>query len=239
MEEMKCRHCGAALAAGSRFCTSCGNPAEPAAPAAFCKHCGAELKEGSRFCTGCGQPVVQEASVPTCKNCGAELKEGSRFCTSCGQAVVQAEPVQTSAPAAPVLTYDAISPSAEAPAVNVGSMTKEEYRTVCQNEKYLKSLKTAAIICYVCAAINVLLGIVTANFLVLIDVIISVPLAVMLQKKKSKKIAVALLVYGIAVVAINLLLSGRFAGWLWLVAGFSAMNAFKICDKEYDEAQRG
>lgn len=209
MEEMKCRHCGAALAAGARFCTSCGNPAEPAAPAAFCKHCG------------------------------AELKEGSRFCTSCGQAVVQAEPVQTSAPAAPVLTYDAISPSAEAPAVNVGSMTKEEYRTVCQNEKYLKSLKTAAIICYVCAAINVLLGIVTANFLVLIDVIISVPLAVMLQKKKSKKIAVALLVYGIAVVAINLLLSGRFAGWLWLVAGFSAMNAFKICDKEYDEAQRG
>jgi hypothetical protein len=209
MEEMKCRHCGAALAAGARFCTSCGNPAEPAAPAAFCKHCG------------------------------AELKEGSRFCTSCGQAVVQAEPVQTSAPAAPVLTYDAISPSAEAPAVNVGSMTKEEYRTVCQNEKYLKSIKTAAIICYVCAAINVLLGIITANFLVLIDVIISVPLAVMLQKKKSKKIAVALLVYGIAVVAINLVLNGQIGGWLWLVAGFSAMNAFKICDKEYDEAQRG
>ena len=67
-----------------------------------------------------------------CRHCGADLSAGSRFCANCGQPVVQE---------APMRTYDAISPSVEIPAVNVRYMTKEEYRTVCQNEEYLKTAK--------------------------------------------------------------------------------------------------
>lgn len=47
-----CTHCGANLAAGSKFCSNCGTAA-PAGPR-FCTQCGAELASATRFCGQCG-----------------------------------------------------------------------------------------------------------------------------------------------------------------------------------------
>lgn len=170
-----------------------------------------------------------------CKYCGAQLQPGTRFCGSCGRPVEQES----------ANTQDMVGSWIQQPetdpvdVVRTLDMSKEAYRTVCKNKKYLNQIKTAAIICYICAGINLLLGIIGGSFFPLIDVVISVPLAVLLQKKKSKGIAIALLVYGVSTVLLNLVLNGQIAGWLWLVAGISAVSAFNVCDKEYEEIKRG
>ena len=171
-----------------------------------------------------------------CKYCGAALQPGARFCGSCGQPVAQAEVANTQEVVGSWVQEPETEP---VDVVRVLDMSKEAYRTVCKNEKYLKQIKTAAIICYICAGINLLLAIIGGSILPLIDVAISVPLAILLQKKKNKGIAIALLVYGVSVVLINLVLNGQIAGWLWLVAGISAVSAFNVCDKEYEEIKHG
>jgi predicted amidophosphoribosyltransferase len=46
--------CGAALAAGARFCAQCGQPQKPAG----CPGCGAATAAGARFCAQCGHKFV-------------------------------------------------------------------------------------------------------------------------------------------------------------------------------------
>ncbi len=52
-----CPGCGAALAAGTAFCTTCGTKKPEAAR---CINCGAELRPGAAFCTACGTKQTQE-----------------------------------------------------------------------------------------------------------------------------------------------------------------------------------
>ena len=50
-----CGSCGGALAAGAKFCASCGT----AVPTkAFCTGCGQERAPGAKFCANCGQPAA-------------------------------------------------------------------------------------------------------------------------------------------------------------------------------------
>lgn len=53
-----CPHCRSRLAAGAKFCASCGKPvgAGGAGSAkAFCTGCGTQMPPGAKFCSGCGQ----------------------------------------------------------------------------------------------------------------------------------------------------------------------------------------
>ena len=52
-----CDGCGAALAAGTRFCTSCGRPQGES-----CASCGAALGKDDRFCMSCGRPALHDRS---------------------------------------------------------------------------------------------------------------------------------------------------------------------------------
>jgi len=50
-----CPHCKARLAAGAKFCASCGKPVvQAAAQKKFCTGCGGQLAAGAKFCSGCG-----------------------------------------------------------------------------------------------------------------------------------------------------------------------------------------
>ena len=49
-----CPSCGAAVQAGDKFCSGCGQKLEVAA---FCPSCGAKVNAGDRFCSGCGQKL--------------------------------------------------------------------------------------------------------------------------------------------------------------------------------------
>ena len=59
---MKCVKCGAELAAGSRFCNSCG--ASQATGSGKCVKCGAELEADAKFCDACGAPQSAEQVAP-------------------------------------------------------------------------------------------------------------------------------------------------------------------------------
>jgi membrane protease subunit (stomatin/prohibitin family) len=50
----KCVKCGAALPAGSKFCSECGSSQAPAK----CSNCQHELKPGAKFCDECGTKVA-------------------------------------------------------------------------------------------------------------------------------------------------------------------------------------
>lgn len=58
---MKCTNCNAELAAGTKFCTVCGQPV-PQATAPKCPNCNADIEPGSKFCTVCGQTLVNDAA---------------------------------------------------------------------------------------------------------------------------------------------------------------------------------
>lgn len=58
-----CSSCGAHIAIGAKFCTSCGTPI-----VARCSQCGAELKAGAKFCTSCGVPAGTTVSAPRGQN---------------------------------------------------------------------------------------------------------------------------------------------------------------------------
>ncbi|HSH07484.1 MAG TPA: AAA family ATPase, partial [Burkholderiales bacterium] len=64
---MLCAACNATLAAGVRFCTSCGAPV-----AARCPRCDAEVSAADRFCGACGAGVAAEpaASAPAARAFG-------------------------------------------------------------------------------------------------------------------------------------------------------------------------
>lgn len=98
----RCEKCGAEVANGSAFCSSCGATMPKiqtpvATDVVKCQNCGTEVKKGMRFCTSCGKPmetisvapVAQEATVEAtqekvCFNCGAKVEDGVAFCTECG-----------------------------------------------------------------------------------------------------------------------------------------------------------
>lgn len=52
-----CPGCKARLAAGAKFCASCGKPVVVAAQKQFCTGCGGQLAGGAKFCSGCGTPA--------------------------------------------------------------------------------------------------------------------------------------------------------------------------------------
>jgi len=92
-----CTNCGAQVAHGSPFCSSCGSAMKTPAPAGSsnCTNCGAVIAPGMAFCTGCGNKIEAEAAVEevavvvavTCQNCSQELAEGAAFCLNCGTKV--------------------------------------------------------------------------------------------------------------------------------------------------------
>jgi len=51
--DMSCASCGAELAAGTRFCPSCGEPVT----ATTCATCGSSVAPGGRFCAECGAAI--------------------------------------------------------------------------------------------------------------------------------------------------------------------------------------
>ena len=102
----RCEKCGAEIAQGSAFCSSCGAPVpkiqtSETVEMSTCKNCGASIKKGVRFCTSCGTKIDleegentkaalsqenkdEEIETRVCPKCGAEIQNNNDFCTECG-----------------------------------------------------------------------------------------------------------------------------------------------------------
>ncbi|HEV2708337.1 MAG TPA: SPFH domain-containing protein [Pyrinomonadaceae bacterium] len=81
-QTVPCVKCGAALAAGAKFCSNCGAQQQQQQQAATseCPNCKASVQAGAKFCANCGQSVEPKE----CKNCQSPLQPGAKFCPNCG-----------------------------------------------------------------------------------------------------------------------------------------------------------
>ena len=106
-----CVACGAAIPAGNKFCTKCGNkvadsaqpavnfnetfsafPKEDEKPAeAKCPSCGKIVPAEFKFCNKCGTPMnssnapkVETPEETVCTACGSVVPDGYKFCNKCG-----------------------------------------------------------------------------------------------------------------------------------------------------------
>lgn len=179
-----------------------------------------------------------------CTACGGVLEPGSKFCTNCGTMVeqqpVNQAPVYQQAgnwngvPAANNL-YGA-NPYGYAPAANRTSaeyVSKREYRRICTNAEYLKSLKTCAIWLYVVIGLNVIIDLIMQP-IELVVVAVDLALVLGIHLGKSKGCAIALLCVSIVCVLLTLINTGRPGGWWWIIASIGAIRAFSIADREYE-----
>lgn len=97
----RCAKCGAEVARGTAFCSSCGAPMPVVQPVdndemIQCKNCGTMVKKGTRFCSSCGKSIELDYASGTdtdmnngiqkrtCPECGAEIDKDSMFCSECG-----------------------------------------------------------------------------------------------------------------------------------------------------------
>lgn len=151
-----------------------------------------------------------------CTSCSAANEDGAKFCTYCGMAL--------GVPAAGTVSH--------APTAN----TKKEFLQLPENAKLKKELRTSAIICYICAGITLLVGLFAAeNPYVFIDVALLVGLGLGIHLKQSKACAIALAVYAVINTVIGLASTGRFSGWLILLAGvYAVIYTFKL-DKAWKQ----
>ena len=78
-----CANCAAQVAAGSKFCGSCGTAMAP--PTVSCASCQADVAVGAKFCGSCGTATAPK--VANCTKCGTELAPGAKFCADCGTVV--------------------------------------------------------------------------------------------------------------------------------------------------------
>lgn len=115
-------------------------------------------------------------------------------------------------------------------------VSKGEYRRKYTPKSFRKQIMIVSILCYVFAAINLVLAFVDPWGLV--DVAIQLGLALGIHIAKSKGCAIAMIVYG-AINVVLVLLSGSFGGWLWLAIGIGATVAINKVDKRYKEAIAG
>lgn len=91
-----CPVCGAALASGVVFCSTCGSRIEEVvqkkSDEKICPNCGRKGDRNTIFCTYCGTRMdgretmeeIEKMSENICPNCGNKIKPDQMFCVKCG-----------------------------------------------------------------------------------------------------------------------------------------------------------
>ena len=160
-------------------------------------------------------------SAPAADYTPVAANQGPAFCAQCGTQ----------------LDFDGNCPScADAAAVRAlpEGITLKEYFKNYAGEKFNKNVRTAAIIGYVCVGINALISILMAP-IGLVESAILLGLTLGMHLGKSKGCAIGMLVYSIFTVVLTLVMYGTFGGWLWIVAGGTAVAVFKGAEKRFKE----
>ena len=112
-------------------------------------------------------------------------------------------------------------------------ITKKEYYKNYAGAEFKRQLKGAAILAYVCAGINAVVGFLYPTSFV--DALILLGLALGMHLGKSKGCAIGLLVYSIISMVLGIVLNGTVSGWWILLAGIYSMIIFNKADKRYKE----
>ena len=201
-----------------------------------CNNCGAENADGSRFCTNCGAALDNNAV-----DAGAQQDAQNMQYAQNAQYVQNAQNNQYAQPmqGAPMfngqnaqyMQYNQYNQYNQAGQYQ--QLTKEEFINLPAMEKQKKNANACAIICYVCAAITLIVQLVGGGFP--IDAVILGVLGGIIHWKKSFIASVILLAYSIFnfVICVFVLQTG--GGWLIIVAGvYAVVTTYKI-NKAYKE----
>ena len=166
--------------------------------------------------------------MKVCPNCGAECIDTAKFCTSCGAPVAADEQAAVERTAESPAYYEAAPKAA----------TLAEFLKLPENTALAKQAKTSGIISYVCAALTALITIVVGgNVYGIVDVILLLAFGLGVHLKKSRVCAILLLIYAVINVVVTLISTGKFQGYLILLAGiYAVVSTFKI-DKSWKEYQ--
>ncbi len=149
-----------------------------------------------------------------CTHCGQYCEDYAAFCTNCGTPLILS--------------------SGPAPA-----SSKKEFLQLPENRSLKKELVSDAVVCYICAGLTLLLGVlVLKNPYVLIDVVIVLCAGLGIHLMQSKACAVVLCVYAVINAVIGLVNDGKLSGYLLLIAGiYSVISTFKL-DKQWKKYQQ-
>ena len=158
-----------------------------------------------------------------CPTCGTEIQPGQQICPICG----------AKQPAGQAWG----NPYANAAAPENRNISKSEFCRSCAPDKMRKNIRASAILCYVSAAVTAVFAILFNPFMFL-DVIIVLALGLLIHLKQSRVCAVLLLAYSLFNCAVMLLSTGRFSGWLIILAGVFAVIYTFQAEKAYQEFRR-
>lgn len=150
-----------------------------------------------------------------CAQCGTQYPDGAPACPNCGAPAGQFGGGYGSAP-----------------------MTKKEFLKHPNLKKCSSSIKSSAIILYVCGALSLVLGIIAGNFMVIIDIAIVVGLGLGIQLAQSRVCALLILAYSVFNTIYMIVSTGRAGGYLILLAAIYAVIAtfqFQKAWKNYQQ----
>lgn len=225
--------------------------------ARYCSNCGTALKDDQRFCPNCGTPAPSQAAEPAqpqgqgtdpwaVSGGGAPRPDAAAGCADAfqGGSAPGGEGPQPSQPFQPGAGYGAGAQGGAA-AYGYGApgaVTKKQFLTLPENRKIRTEIRSAGIICYICAGITLVLALISLQMTALLDVAILVGLGLGVHLAQSRACAILLTVYAGINMLITLVVLGRFGGWLVLLAGiFAIVYTFKFQKlwKAYQMGGRG
>ena len=155
-----------------------------------------------------------------CPVCGEELQPSQQFCPSCGAKQPAGQPWG--------------NPYANAGAAEDRNISKSEFCRSHAPDKVRRNIRASAILCYISAAVTAVFAILFNPFMFL-DVIIVLVLGLLIHLKQSRVCAVLLLAYSLFNGVVMLLSTGKFSGWLIILAGaFAVIYTFQA-EKAYHE----
>lgn len=177
-----------------------------------------------------------------CPRCGEQLPEPGPYCVKCGAPLpggdVSAPPAYPPAPGERTPEpWEAQQPAGFGP---LRELTPKEFLGLPENKRLKNNLLTSAILCYVIAGINLAIllfasRVLNLSILTLIDVVLLLGLGLGIQLRQSRVCAVVLLAYSILGVIITYINTGKFGGYIILLAGIYGVASTFLFHKAWKE----
>ena len=118
--------------------------------------------------------------------------------------------------------------------------TKREYLKLPENIRLKKNIRLSAWICYICAALTLVVGLFVsdAGLACLLDVAILVVLGIGIHVYQSRACAVILSAYALLNVIYTLATTGKFSGYIMILAAVYALMSTFTLEKQWKAYQQ-